>query len=152
MLRESVSTNFLTLGGPKLWFYPSYVPPDHQADHLRTTVVFLFSERLGSMAFPIPAHKLRGIAGQLKSEISGPEEGKGTPKSLSYNWQKGFFERHPEIHRGNARKLSLARAISVKTNVDRFFEEYSKFRAEHNIPPIGCGIWMSQVLTQFPRM
>ncbi len=96
---------------------------------------FLFPERLSSIAFPLPSHQLRTIAAQLKYETqdSPKKEGKD---ALGYEWQRNFLKRHPEIQRGKARKLSLARAMSVgEKSVDNFFQQYKQVREQHKIPP-----------------
>ncbi len=82
------------------------------------------------------SHLLRTKACSWKQVIDPHEYKYEEMTKLSWNWQKGFYQRFPELKNKNPQKTSLARAMSVsKGVVDNFFLQVAEARDRFDIGP-----------------
>ncbi len=82
------------------------------------------------------SHLLRTKACSWKQVIDPHEYKYEYMTKLSWNWQKSFYQRFPELKNKNPQKTSLARAMSVsKGVVDNFFLQVAEVRDRFDIGP-----------------
>ena len=93
-----------------------------------------FVEKLCKKGFPLTSQELRTVACTVQQQDKGPDHPVQEKTMLSYKWERGFLNRHPQLKKATPRNLSVHRAMCTsKAVVDKFFRQYSHLRQHHNI-------------------